>query len=221
MDIMMPEMNGYEATRKIRASDHPKASGVPIVALTALTDNIDVAAAKSAGMNEHIGKPIDEKILFKILRQLLLENNEKSKDELKSEENVVKTVFIVDDNDTNLMMAENALEEHYNVLTIPSASGMFDLLKRVIPNLILLDIAMPEMDGFEAMQILKSSVHYADIPVIFLTGKNDEAMEEAAFEMGAVDLIQKPFHTPVLLKRVEYHLEFDELVRERAASLSV
>ena len=130
-----------------------------------------------------------------------------------------KTVFVVDDNDTNLATAEEALEEHYRVLTLPSAAKMFALLEKIKPDLILLDIAMPEMDGFEALRRLKTNNAYADIPVIFLTGMTDAAVEVSGFELGVIDFVTKPFSAPVLLNRIKTHLNIDELIRERTAQL--
>jgi putative two-component system response regulator len=126
-----------------------------------------------------------------------------------------KKIFVVDDNDTNLLTAEEALLDYYDVFTLPSAAGMFELLKRTMPDLILLDIEMPDMNGFEAINLLKTNPDYADIPVIFLTGKKDGSVEEAVFEMGAVDFITKPFFAPVLLKRIKSCLDLESLVRER------
>jgi len=131
----------------------------------------------------------------------------------------VKTIFIVDDSDTNLAMAEDALEEHYRTMTIPSAIKMFSLLEKITPDLILLDIEMPEMDGMEALKRLKTGNMYVDIPVIFLTGHNDAAVEAYGFELGAVDFITKPFSPPVLLNRIKLHLNIDLLIRERTAQL--
>ena len=132
---------------------------------------------------------------------------------------LIKTIFIVDDSDTNLSMAEAALEEQYLIMTMPSASGMFALLNKVKPDLILLDIEMPEMDGFEALQKLKSDEKLADITVMFLTGRTDEEVEVHGFEMGAIDFVTKPFSAPVLLNRVKTHLDIDELIRERTSQL--
>jgi putative two-component system response regulator len=131
----------------------------------------------------------------------------------------MKTIFAVDDSDTNLSMARRALVGRYRVLTIPSAMKMFALLEKITPDLILLDIEMPEMDGFEALQSLKSSSLYAGIPVIFLTGYTDAAIEARGFELGVVDFIAKPFSTPVLLNRIKTHLDIDELIRERTAQI--
>jgi putative two-component system response regulator len=118
----------------------------------------------------------------------------------------LKTIFIVDDNDVNLSTAEKALSKQYRAYTLPSAAGMFELLNNLAPDLILLDILMPEMDGFEAIRLLKSDKRYSDIPVIFLSGRNDAATEARGYEMGAVDFISKPFSEPDLHNRIKKHL---------------
>jgi len=131
----------------------------------------------------------------------------------------MKTIFLVDDSDTNLSVAEDALENHYNIMTMPSAIKMFALLEKVTPDLILLDIEMPEMDGFEAVKLLKSNDSYAGIPVMFLTGRTDPAVESLGFELGAIDFITKPFSAPVLLNRIKTHLDIDEIIHERTEHL--
>jgi putative two-component system response regulator len=131
----------------------------------------------------------------------------------------MQTIFVVDDSDTNLAMAEDALEDQYNAMTLPSAAKMFTLLEKVRPDLILLDIDMPEMDGFEALHRLKSHEMYANIPVIFLTSLTDTAVEVRCFEMGAVDFIAKPFAAIVLQNRIKTHLSIDELIRKRTSQL--
>jgi len=85
--------------------------------------------------------------------------------------------------------------------------------------LILLDVDMPEMDGFEALSILKSNDKLKVIPVIFLTAKNDVASEIRGFEMGAVDFINKPFSPPVLIRRIETHIEIDRIIKESLQSV--
>jgi len=132
----------------------------------------------------------------------------------------MKTIFVVDDSDTNLSMAEKALEKKYRVLTLPSAMKMLNLLEKITPDLVLLDVEMPEMNGFEALQFLKSKPSHEDIPVIFLTGYTDVEIEAHGFELGVVDFIPKPFSTPVLLNRIKTHLEIDELIRERTAKIN-
>ncbi|MCL2028843.1 MAG: response regulator [Deltaproteobacteria bacterium] len=131
----------------------------------------------------------------------------------------MKTLFVVDDNDINLVNAENALSEQYNVITMSSAAIMFDLLDKITPDLILLDIMMPEMDGLEALRLLKSKEGSASIPVILLTSRNDAVTEARGFEMGAIDFISKPFSTLVLPNRIKAHLDIEGMIRERTEKL--
>jgi len=118
----------------------------------------------------------------------------------------MKTIFVVDDSDTNLVTAEEALEDIYNVMTLPSAQKMFDLLVKLKPDLILLDIEMPGMDGFEALERLKATGSWTDIPVIFLTGTVDAGIEKRGLSLGAAGIISKPFSAPVLLEQVSKHI---------------
>jgi putative two-component system response regulator len=115
----------------------------------------------------------------------------------------MKTVYIVDDSDTNLAMAEEALEDHFRVMTVPSAAKMFELLGKITPDLILLDIEMPEMGGFEALEKLKADSAWSAIPVIFLTGTTDASIEERSAKLGAVGVVTKPFSPSALLDCVK------------------
>ena len=130
-----------------------------------------------------------------------------------------KIVFVVDDSNTTLSMAKDALKQNYRVMTLPSAVKMFSLIDKVMPDLILLDIEMPEMDGFEALRRLKDNPTLASIPVIFLTSITDPLVEVQGFELGAVDFISKPFSAPVLLNRIRTHLNIDDIIRARTAQL--
>ena len=131
----------------------------------------------------------------------------------------MKTIFIVDDNQTNLIAAKMALEGIYKSFALSSATRMFKLAEKIMPDLILLDIEMPEMDGFEAMQLLKSDKTLRSIPVIFLTSRSDAEAEIRGFEMGALDFINKPFSPPVLTRRIETHIETDRLIKKSQQAL--
>jgi putative two-component system response regulator len=123
-------------------------------------------------------------------------------------------VMIVDDNIANLKLAKNALADTFDVFTVPSAAKMFDLLERNIPAMILLDIDMPEMDGYAAIKILKENPATKEIPVIFLTAKSDEESELGGLSLGAIDYIAKPFLPPIMRKRVEIHLMVESQKRK-------
>jgi len=115
-------------------------------------------------------------------------------------------IIMVDDNMANLTMGRNLLKSFYEVYPAPSGAKLFEILENVMPDLILLDIEMPEMNGYEALKKLVADPRYKDIPVIFLTAKNDENSEIEGFDLGATDYISKPFSGPLLLKRIENQL---------------
>ena len=117
-----------------------------------------------------------------------------------------KKVILVDDNPINLKLARNTLMGKYDVFTVPSAAKLFQLLEQVHPDLILLDVMMPELSGYETIKILKANPQTADIPVVFLTSKSDTYSELEGFTQGAVDYVSKPFSPQLLLKRVDVHV---------------
>jgi putative two-component system response regulator len=123
-------------------------------------------------------------------------------------------IIIVDDNIANLQVGKDALSGTYRVLTIASAPKMLEMVDRFPPALILLDVDMPEMSGYDAIKILKSREETRDIPVIFLTGMSDAASEITGLDLGAVDYIVKPFSPPLLHKRIELHLLLKSQRRE-------
>jgi len=118
----------------------------------------------------------------------------------------LKTIFIVDDSDTNLAMAEEALEDYFNVMTVPSAVKMFSLFEKITPDLILLDIEMPEMNGFEALERLKTDKSRANIPVIFLTGTVNDTIKSKSTQLGAAGIITKPFSQSMLIEKINAHI---------------
>ena len=125
-----------------------------------------------------------------------------------------KTVFLVDDNVIILTIGNEALAETYNVFTINSGTQLLKILEKNIPDLILLDIEMPEMNGYETIQRLKAKEETKNIPVIFLTAKTGGEDELHGLTLGAIDYITKPFSIAILLKRIELHLLVESQKRE-------
>jgi putative two-component system response regulator len=115
-------------------------------------------------------------------------------------------IILVDDNMANLTQGRNLLKTFYEVYPAPSAAKLFEILENVIPGLILLDIDMPETNGYDVIKKLKADSRFADIPVIFLTAKSDETSELEGFDLGAADYVSKPFSAPRLLKRIANQL---------------
>ena len=128
-----------------------------------------------------------------------------------------KTVLVVDDAPANLQIVNSILKDDYKIRVATSGAKALVLVKvKPLPDLILLDVMMPEMDGYEVCGILKATPEARDIPVIFLTGKTEADDETKGFEMGAVDYIHKPFLAAVVKARVHTHL----MLREAREQLS-
>src|SRR5580658_6598970 len=120
--------------------------------------------------------------------------------------------MIVDDNPANLKLLEDMLlREGHEVRSFPSGRLALAAAMKNPPDLILLDINMPEMDGFEVCERLKSTQELSDIPVIFLSALNETEDKVKAFQHGAVDYISKPFQFEEVHARVETHIKLHDL----------
>ena len=125
-----------------------------------------------------------------------------------------KKIIAVDDSLISLTALKNILKPYYEVYTASSAAKMFELLTKITPDLILLDVEMPDLSGYEAAHFMKKNREYKSIPIIFITSRNDVDSEMEGFELGAVDYINKPYAAPLLLKRIETQLAFVENEQE-------
>lgn len=118
-----------------------------------------------------------------------------------------KSILMIDDVKFNIITARDVLKDTYELYEASSAKEGFEILDKIIPDLILLDIVMPEMDGYEMIVKLKESRRLRKIPVIFLTAETKPESEVKGFDLGAVDFIVKPFVDTVMKRRIETHLE--------------
>jgi putative two-component system response regulator len=118
--------------------------------------------------------------------------------------------MVVDDNVTNLNACVYSLMDDFDVIPATSAEKMFKLLAKIRPDLILLDIEMPQVNGLEAMRRLKSDQGLSSIPVVFLTATAESESEVTGLELGALDYITKPFSRTLLLRRLGNYLELTE-----------
>ena len=124
-------------------------------------------------------------------------------------------ILVVEDTPANIQVLTATLKERgYQISVATNGRQALDVVGRVRPDLILLDVMMPEMDGFETCRQLKASEQWRQIPVIFLTAKTETADIVKGFELGAVDYVGKPFNAHELLARVNTHLTIDRLHRE-------
>jgi len=125
-----------------------------------------------------------------------------------------KKIIIVDDNVSYLSMVRNLLKSFYEIYPAPSAEKLFTVMEKFIPDLVLLDVDMPQMSGFDAIMLMKESPRYKDIPVVFLTAKDDEPSAVKGLDLGAVDYVTKPFFGPLLLRRISNILLIEQQKRD-------
>ena len=128
-----------------------------------------------------------------------------------------KLVLVVDDAPSNIQVVQSILKDDYKVRVATNGARALDLMKVTpLPDLVLLDVMMPGMDGYEVCRHLKETSETRDIPVIFLTGLTEVDDETKGFQMGAVDYIRKPFSPAIVKARVRTHLMLRE-AREQLA----
>lgn len=116
-------------------------------------------------------------------------------------------ILLVDDNVNNLQMLGLTLRDAYKTIVANSGPEALEAVRKKQPDLILLDIMMPGMDGYTVCEILKSDPDTRDIPVIFLTARTETEDAVRGFRVGAADYVTKPFNTAELMARVHTHLE--------------
>ena len=124
-------------------------------------------------------------------------------------------ILIVDDTPANIQMLMAILKkEGYQLSAATNGRQALEVIEKVAPDLVLMDVMMPDMDGYEACERIKASTRWRDLPIIFLTAKTDIADIVRGFEVGAVDYVGKPFNGHELLARVHTHLTLQRLRRE-------
>lgn len=138
-----------------------------------------------------------------------------------------KHIVIVDDEPVNLALAENALGGNYKLTKLISGNQLLKFLMRLKPDMILLDVQMPDMNGYEVLVHLTENPQTKDIPVIFLTSQSDTESEKACFRLGAKDFIRKPFDNDIMLARVQsqielynYRTHLEDIIEEKASQIA-
>jgi putative two-component system response regulator len=121
-------------------------------------------------------------------------------------------ILVVDDAPENLMIMESILSKDYSLKMFSDSTHALEYAFANPPDLILLDVMMPEIDGFEICRRLKANTKLADVPVIFITSKTDVEDEERGFAVGASDFIHKPISAPIVSARVKTHIKIKFLL---------
>lgn len=133
----------------------------------------------------------------------------------------MKRIMVVDDNKLVRIKAKSVLHNTYEVITTSGGAEALEFLEKDTCDLILLDICMPEMDGFEVIEKIRQNERYSGIPIIFLTAENNPETESRCFEAGASDYIVKPFAPVAMLSRISHILELEEMRRKLVEKLEM
>ncbi|MCK5148996.1 response regulator [bacterium] len=222
LDLMMPEVDGFEVLEKIRNTEATRR--IPVLILTAKNLTREDLSRLSANHIQQLVQKGDigkEKLLFKI--QLMLGNEPHIKEEEKRKkvkDKVVKSVkqirsnrttqieglprvLVVEDNPDNMTTIKAILKDDYNVLEAYDGKQGLNIARTELPDVILLDIALPKMDGMEVVNVVKNSEELKNIPVIAVTARAMKADRDIIMAAGFDDYISKPIDQKLLLKRIE------------------
>ncbi|MDH5484862.1 MAG: response regulator [Gammaproteobacteria bacterium] len=215
LDIKMPGMDGYSVIAHLKSN--PVTTDIPVIFVTALADSIDEAQGLKLGAVDYITKPVNPDLLRKRVRtQLDLRHYMRNQDRFDVGEHFnlqeQSSLLIVDDVPENIHELIEGLGQHYRVMVASSGARALEIVESgVPPDLVLLDIKMPDMDGFETCRRIKSSSRGNRIPVIFVSVMNSSDEKIRGFDSGAADFITKPFDVDEVLARIRTHLELARL----------
>jgi len=196
LDIRMPSMNGYEFMRTLR-SELANADGpmVPVIVLTAIEKMEKVF--KAEGAKGYLVKPVDPPVLLAEIEGLL------KKSPFEGKENLPKILIVDDELEFNVLLQTRLEACGYETVTAKDGEEGLEKVESEKPDLIVLDVMMPKIDGFEVCSTLKNDARYSKIPIIFLSAMAQQDNFRTGKEAGADAYIVKPFETPVLIAKIE------------------
>ena len=213
LDVKMPGMDGYSVLARLKAES--ATSAIPVIFVTALAANQTESQALNLGVADYITKPVDPNLLrLRVRTQLELQRYRQQPRLAGAESDAPHrpaSVLVVDDQPETIQELLEVLKEEYHVQVANSGREALQRLEETPPDLVLLDIVMPEMDGYEVCRRLKATPQGERIPVIFITGMDATRDKLKGFEVGAADYIIKPFDIDEVRARVRNHLELARL----------
>lgn len=232
LDIKMPDMDGYTVLSRLQAD--PRTADIPVIFVSALSEQADEARGLGLGAADYITKPINAELLKKRIRtQLELKRFHRNPLQIDldaaARTNAPPSVLIVDDLPENLHELIEALKADYRVRVATCGAKALEIVEGPSPpDLVLLDVRMPGMDGYEVCRRLKATPVGARIPVIFVTVVDATEHKVEGFAAGAADYITKPFDIDEVKARIRSHLELarlrrmlEDLVAQRTAMLEL
>lgn len=204
LDILMPGMDGYRVLEQLRMEERTRA--IPVIMLTAVHEVDSVVRCFELGADDYLTKPYNIPFVRSRVAACLRGHSS----QLSNMKQVADgtRLLVVDDNPMNRDMLQRRLEsEGYQVTTAHNGKAALKLVGQHEFDLILLDILMPEMDGYEVLRVLKDSEEFQHIPVIMLTAVHEAESVRQCIDQGAADYLLKPFNTILLKARIDAVLE--------------
>lgn len=203
LDILMPDIDGYKVLEQLKADDRTRE--IPVVMLTAVHEMDSVVRCFEMGVEDYLTKPFNipfvKSRISSCLRSATVKENTKGRESKPEDKD--HHLLIVDDNAMNRDMLARRLErEGYHITTAAGGRQALELVGGGRFDLILLDILMPDMDGYEVLEKLKNNDATREIPVIMLTAVNEVESVKHCIDMGAEDYLIKPFNAVLLKSRI-------------------
>lgn len=190
LDIYLPDINGFDLLTQLQTD--PETREIPVIILSVLMDK---EKGFQLGAVDYLEKPIDTGKLRQTLHRI-----SSALDGLKGP----MKIMVVDDDDSTLEFLRDALTiEGYGVVPLQNGKNAVDVAKSETPNLILLDLVMPEIGGLEVLQLLKSDPRTREIPVIILTGKGRMGDRDASIRLGAEEFLTKPLELRDIVAQIK------------------
>jgi len=211
LDVNMPEINGFEALEKIKADT--RYSEIPVIFLSAKNDKNSVVNGMSLGAVDFITKPVSTENLIEYIEYLF---------DPEKRAAVKPVILAIDDTSSILHTINSLLGDQYTVYTLPDVRAekiLTELLKKITPDLFLLDYCMPVLTGFDLVPIIRKIPGHEETPIIFVTSEKTVDSVTVATNLGACDYIIKPIDEVIFRKKIEKHLK-DFLVRRRVRSIN-
>jgi diguanylate cyclase (GGDEF)-like protein len=232
LDIKMPGMDGYSVLSALKID--PETADIPVIFVTALAEAADEARGFTLGVADYITKPVNPDLLHaRVRNQLELARHRKQPFKFNISEHAdpknPPSLLVVDDIPENIHELLDALKDSYRIMVARNGTAAIDIVQGTSPpDLVLLDIRMPGMDGYEVCRRIKATPGGNRIPVIFVTVVDASEDKVKGFELGAADYITKPFDIDEVRARIRTHLELarlhhflEDLVAQRTAMLQV
>jgi CheY-like chemotaxis protein len=212
LDALLPDMNGFDVAVKLKSDSATK--DIPIIFLTAVNTPSDYIHAFNIGATDLLIKPFcKEELVLKITQALLVSKLMRLGLELPKDFYKDKKILLVDDVWSNVFLNKILFSnEGYNVCTANSGTTCIEVAQKEKPNIILLDVMMPDISGFDAAFIMKKDPVTFDIPILFLTALNTPADLVHGLQVGASGFLVKPSSKEELLMQVKKILAVDEMI---------